>query len=104
MGAQVEIEQAERAAQAGGAALRYGKLWNCRSRREELQERAGAGSPLLRLEVSGEIARGLGVDGVGLDCWRRTRQALRMGGSHRRVVGQDEAVAAVSNAVRRSRA
>ncbi len=109
----VEIEQAERAFDLERAArLRYGKALELQKQQEELQEqlrKVQGDQPLLRLEVSPEEIARVVSEWTGIPVSRllegERAKLLRMEEElHRRVVGQDEAVAAVSNAVRRSRA
>ena len=109
----VEIEQAERAFDLERAArLRYGKALELQKQQEELQEqlrKVQGDRPLLRLEVSPEEIARVVSEWTGIPVSRllegERAKLLRMEEElHRRVVGQDEAVAAVSNAVRRSRA
>ena len=109
----VEIEQAERAFDLERAArLRYGKALELQQQQEELQEqlrKVQGDRPLLRLEVSPEEIARVVSEWTGIPVSRllegERAKLLRMEEElHRRVVGQDEAVAAVSNAVRRSRA
>ena len=109
----VEIEQAERAFDLERAArLRYGKALELQKAQEAVEERlrqVQGESPLLRLEVSPEEIARVVSEWTGIPVSRllegERAKLLRMEeGLHRRVVGQEEAVAAVSNAVRRSRA
>lgn len=109
----VEIEQAERAFDLERAArLRYGKALELQKAQELAQERlrqAQGEHPLLRLEVSPEEIARVVAEWTGIPVSRllegERAKLLRMEeGLHQRVIGQDEAVAAVSNAVRRSRA
>ncbi len=109
----VEIEQAERAFDLERAArLRYGKALELQKAQEAAEERlrqVQGESPLLRLEVSPEEIARVVSEWTGIPVSRllegERAKLLRMEeGLHRRVVGQEEAVAAVSNAVRRSRA
>jgi ATP-dependent Clp protease ATP-binding subunit ClpB len=109
----VEVEQAERAFDLERAArLRYGKALELQKAQETAQERlrqAQGEHPLLRLEVSPEEIARVVAEWTGIPVSRllegERAKLLRMEeGLHQRVVGQDEAVAAVSNAVRRSRA
>ncbi|HSB00347.1 MAG TPA: ATP-dependent chaperone ClpB, partial [Anaerolineales bacterium] len=109
----LEMERAERNSDLEKAArLRYGE-----QRQLEEQIRAAEGrlktmqseSPLLKEEVDAEeiaqiVARWTGIP-VSKLLEGETQKLLRMEqGLHQRVVGQDEAVRVVSNAVRRARA
>lgn len=109
----LELERAERHNELEKAArLRYGtlrdldrKLAEGESRLKELQ----AGNPLLKEEVDSEeiariVARWTGIP-VSKLMEGETEKLLHMEERlHQRVVGQDEALKVVSNAVRRSRA
>ena len=108
----VEIEQAERRTDYETAArLRYSELGELERRLMQLEaeaREAGAGQ-LLKEEVSeddiGEVvSRWTGIPVTRL-MEAETQKLIRMEERlHDRVIGQDEAVAAVSNAIRRSRA
>jgi ATP-dependent Clp protease ATP-binding subunit ClpB len=108
-----EIEQAQRAYDYNKAAeLQYGKLVELQERVKEeerkLQQIQAAGK-LLKEEVDAEdiaevVSRWTGVPVTSLmegEIEKLLRMEERL---HLRVVGQDEAVSAVANAVRRSRA
>ena len=108
-----EIEQAERGADwARAAELRYGRL---RELTQELQQReerlnqSGPGPRLLKEEVDEEDIAEVVSSWTGIPVSKmmesEVQKLLRMEQElHRRVVGQDEAIAAVANAVRRARA
>jgi len=109
----VEIEHAERQTDLEAAArLRYGKALELQQQLEQAQEQLQQSQgehPLLRLEVSPEEIARVVSEWTGIPVARllegERAKLLRMEESlHSRVVGQNEAVAAVSNAVRRSRA
>jgi ATP-dependent Clp protease ATP-binding subunit ClpB len=110
---QHEIEEAERAADyARAAELKYGRQVELQNRLHEqeaaLSERDGV-QRLLKEEVDADdIARIVSAwTGIPVTRLLEGEQAklIRMEDElHRRVVGQDEAVAAVSDAVRRARA
>jgi ATP-dependent Clp protease ATP-binding subunit ClpB len=110
---ETQIEQAERRADLEKAArLRYGTLNELRARLEnaekhlkELQEN----SPLLKEEVDAEEIAEVVGNWTGIPVSRllegEMQKLMRMEERlHKRVVGQDEAVDLVSNAVRRARA
>ena len=109
----VEIEQAQRALEYDRAArLQYGELPNLKQQLAEKQatlEAAQANGRLLKefLEAEGiaeVVAKWTGIP-VNRLMEGESRKLLRMEEVlHRRVVGQDAAVHAVSDAVRRSRA
>ncbi len=109
----VQIEQAERQAKLEEAArLRYGKALELQRRLDEAERRlkqVQGDNPLLRQEVGPEEIARVVAEWTGIPVSRlmegEREKLLRMEAAlHQRVVGQDEAVAAVSNAVRRSRA
>ena len=110
---QVRIDQAEREADYGRAAeLKYGKAGEL-AERMKTQEAAlaalqGPGS-LLKEEVSADDIAGIVAAWTGIPVTRLMEGELEKlvhmeDRLHRRVVGQDEAIAAVSDAVRRARA
>ncbi|MDL2335281.1 MAG: Clp protease N-terminal domain-containing protein, partial [Chloroflexota bacterium] len=109
---QLEIDKAERAADYGKAAeLKYGKLPEAQKRLadEEAALAQEGATRLLKEEVDADdIARIVSAwTGVPVTRLMEGEQAklIRMEDElHKRVVGQDEAVEAVSDAVRRARA
>jgi len=109
-----QIEQAERQADLEKAArLRYGTLTELQHRQQEAERRLAelqAGQEaLLKEEVDAEeiaevVARWTGIP-VSRLMEGETEKLLKMEKRlHRRVVGQDSAIRAISNAVRRARA
>jgi ATP-dependent Clp protease ATP-binding subunit ClpB len=106
-----EIEQAQRSYDYNKAAeLQYGKLTDLeRQLRDAESQLAAADNPLLKQEVDAQdvaevVARWSGVPVTKLlegEIEKLVRMEDRL---HLRVVGQDEAVVAVANAVRRARA
>ena len=106
-----EADIAERAGDYGKVAeIRYGKLAAAQKRIEELSARQAAiQDPIITESVTpGDIAevvaRWTGIP-VARMMESEKEKLLRMEeGLHKRVVGQDKAIAAVSDAVRRSRA
>jgi ATP-dependent Clp protease ATP-binding subunit ClpB len=109
----VEIERAERAADyARASQLRYDTLFNLQKRQAELEQQLAElqqhGS-LLKEEVDEEdiaevVSRWTGVPVSRMlegEIQKLVRMEERL---HLRVIGQDEAVKAVSNAIRRARA
>ncbi len=106
-----EADIAERAGDYGKVAeIRYGKLSAAQKRIEELSARQAAiKDPIITESVTpGDIAevvaRWTGIP-VARMMESEKEKLLRMEeGLHKRVVGQDKAIAAVSDAVRRSRA
>ncbi|MFP4344751.1 MAG: ATP-dependent chaperone ClpB [Anaerolineales bacterium] len=109
----VQIEQAERQNNLEEAArLRYGRMRELQEELTEAQERleqVQGDNPLLRLEVGPEEIAKVVSGWTGIPISRlmegEREKLLRMEEEmHRRVVGQDEAISAVANAVRRARA
>ncbi|MBR5073219.1 MAG: AAA family ATPase, partial [Bacteroidales bacterium] len=106
-----EAAQAERAGDYGKVAeLRYGKMAAAQKRIDELTERQAAiKDPIINEAVDPEdiaeiVARWTGIP-VNRMLESEKEKLLRMEDAlHKRVVGQDNAIAAVSDAVRRSRA
>ncbi|HET7467429.1 MAG TPA: ATP-dependent chaperone ClpB [Candidatus Dormibacteraeota bacterium] len=107
-----EAERAERAAEfAKAAELRYGQVVEIEKRLQEANTRLTqlqGGEPLLKEEVGEEdiaeiVARWTGIPVSKLmegEVAKLIRMEERL---HERVIGQEEAVSAVANAVRRSR-
>ena len=106
-----EARIAERQGNYGKVAeLRYGKIAQARARIEELtRKQASIKNPIINEAVTPEdiaevVARWTGIP-VSRMLEREKERLLRMESElHKRVVGQDKAIAAVSDAVRRSRA
>ncbi len=108
-----EAERAERMADFGKAAeLRYGKLNELRQRLEQQHEQLAkdqGGTPLLQEEVGEEDIAEVVGRWTGIPVQRmlegELHKLLEMEDRlHQRVVGQDEAIAAVASAVRLARA
>jgi len=109
---QVEIDKAERAADYGRAAeLKYGRLPELQKQladQEAALAKSGA-SRLLKEEVDADDIARIVSSWTGVPVARlmegEQSKLIRMEDElHKRVVGQDEAVSAVSDAVRRARA
>ena len=109
---QLEIDKAERAADYGRAAeLKYGRLPELQKQLAEQETalaKSGA-SRLLKEEVDADDIARIVSSWTGVPVARLVEgeqsKLMRMEDElHKRVVGQDEAVAAVSDAVRRARA
>ena len=110
----LEIEQAERRADLEAAArLRYGTLRDLESKRGEAEKRLtemdSGGPRMLKEEVDAEdiaavVAKWTNIPVVRLLEGEMEKMVHMEDRLHMRVVGQDEAVRAVSNAVRRARA
>lgn len=106
-----EAEIAERAGDYGKVAeLRYGRMASAQARIKELTEKqAGIKDPIITESVTPEdiaevVARWTGIP-VNRMLESEKEKLLRMEEAlHHRVVGQDKAIQAVSDAVRRSRA
>ncbi len=97
------------------AELQYGKLPELEKRMKEANAResgkanAAGGNRLLRTQVGAEeiaevVARATGIPVSKLMQGERDKLLLMEDKLHERVVGQDEAITAVANAIRRSRA
>jgi ATP-dependent Clp protease ATP-binding subunit ClpB len=107
----VEIEQAKRAYDLNRAAeLQYGTLVQLEKQLQEAEQRESASdSPLVKEEVDAEdiaeiVSRWTGIPVSRLvegEIEKLMKMEERL---HERVVGQDEAIIAISNAIRRSRA
>ncbi|MBI1288203.1 MAG: ATP-dependent chaperone ClpB [Flavobacteriales bacterium] len=109
----LEAEQAERAGDFGRVAeLRYGKIKEAEAVLEESKkelEELQSNSPLIKEEVDSEDIAGVVSRWTGIPVNKMLEsdreKLLRLEDElHQRVVGQDEAIAAISDAVRRSRA
>ncbi|MCC8361231.1 MULTISPECIES: ATP-dependent chaperone ClpB [Salinimicrobium] len=109
----LEAERAEREGNYGKVAeLRYGKIKEEQERLAELQkqlEENQKGKTLIKEEVTNEdiaevVAKWTGIPVTKMLQTDREKLLKLEEELHRRVVGQDEAIQAVSDAVRRSRA
>jgi ATP-dependent Clp protease ATP-binding subunit ClpB len=109
-----EAEQAERAGDYGKVAeIRYGKIQEAdvllKSFESKLAEMQNNGSQLIKEEVDSEDIAGVIAGWTGIPVARMLQsereKLLHLEDElHRRVVGQNEAIEAISDAVRRSRA
>ncbi len=108
-----EAERAERDGDYGKVAeIRYGKIKEAQSRLDELQKQLlenQAGSSLIKEEVTREdiaevVAKWTGVPVMKMLQGEREKLLHLEEELHKRVVGQEEAIEAISDAVRRSRA
>jgi len=109
-----EAEQAERAGDYGKVAeIRYGRIREAEQRLEntkkKLEELQRKGSPLLKEEVDSEDIAAVVSNWTGIPVSRmlqseREKLLTLEDELHGRVVGQDEAISAIADAVRRSRA
>ncbi|NNK61354.1 MAG: ATP-dependent chaperone ClpB [Flavobacteriaceae bacterium] len=108
----LEAEKAEREGNYGKVAeLRYGKIKEAQERLETLQValQAQQGSALIKEEVTYEdiadvVAKWTGIPVTKMIQSEREKLLKLEDELHKRVVGQEEAIVAVSDAVRRSRA
>ena len=109
----LEAEQAERAGDYGKVAeLRYGKTQEAEAILEDGKKELAklqSNSPLIKEEVDSEDIAGVVSRWTGIPISKMLEsdreKLLRLEGElHNRVVGQDEAISAISDAVRRSRA
>ena len=107
----IEAHNAERAGDYGKVAeIRYGKMAESQKLIEELQEKQQSiTDPIITEAVTPEDIAEVVAKWTGIPVKRmlesEREKLLRMEGAlHKRVVGQDDAIEAVSDAVRRSRA
>ena len=107
----IEAHNAERAGDYGKVAeIRYGKMAEAQKKIDELTERqAGMKDPIITEAVTPEDIAEVVAKWTGIPVRRmlesEREKLLRMEAElHKRVVGQDAAIEAVSDAVRRSRA
>lgn len=109
----LQAEQAERAGDFGKVAeLRYGKIKETEAKLEESMKQLTelqANSPMIKEEVDSEDIAGVVSRWTGIPINKMLEsdreKLLRLEDElHKRVVGQDEAISAISDAVRRSRA
>lgn len=109
-----EAERAERDGDYGKVAeIRYGKIKDAQTRLDALQtqlaENQSGGTSLIKEEVTREdiaevVAKWTGIPVVKMLQGEREKLLVLEEELHKRVVGQEEAIEAVSDAVRRSRA
>lgn len=109
----LEAERAERDGDYGKVAeIRYGKIKEAQQRLDEMQTQLAEnqkGNSLIKEEVTREdiaevVAKWTGVPVVKMLQGEREKLLKLEAELHRRVVGQEEAIVAISDAVRRSRA
>lgn len=109
----LEAERAERDGDYGKVAeIRYGKIKEAQERLDDLQIQLAenqAGSSLIKEEVTHDdiaevVAKWTGIPVTKMLQSEREKLLKLEDELHRRVVGQEEAIEAISNAVRRSRA
>ena len=110
----IEAQQAERAGDYGRVAeIRYGKITEAERQIEALQEQlrltTSAGDAMIREEVTSQdiaevVARWTGIPVQRMLSSEREKLLHMETELHRRVVGQQQAIEVISDAVRRSRA
>src|ERR1017187_4844802 len=109
----VEAEQAERAGDYGKVAeIRYGRIKEAEQKLDELKKNLDASqgpNPLIKEEVDAEDIAGVVSQWTGIPVTRMLQsereKLLHLEAElHKRVVGQEEAIEGISDAVRRSRA
>ncbi len=107
----IQADDAERRGDYGKVAeLRYGKIAEAKAQIEKLMaEKANNADPILNEAVTSEniaevVAKWTGIPVQKMLQSERDKLLNMEEVLHQRVIGQDEAIAAVSNAVRRSRA
>ncbi|HAP70006.1 MAG TPA: type VI secretion system ATPase TssH, partial [Flavobacteriales bacterium] len=109
----LQAEQAERAGDFGKVAeLRYGKIKEAEAKLEESKTQMAelqSGSPMIKEEVDSEDIAGVVSRWTGIPINKMLEsdreKLLKLEDElHKRVVGQEEAISAISDAVRRSRA
>ena len=110
----IEAQQAERAGDYGRVAeIRYGKITEAERQIEALQEQlrltTSAGDAMIREEVTSQdiaevVARWTGIPVQRMLSSEREKLLHMEAELHRRVVGQQQAIEVISDAVRRSRA
>jgi len=109
----LEAEQAERAGDYGKVAeIRYGKIKEAQDKVEQLkvtlQSQEGEGRMLKEEvtadDIAGVVARWTGIPVTKLISSEREKLLHLEDELHKRVAGQDEAIEAISDAIRRSRA
>ena len=109
----IEAQQAERQGDYGKVAeIRYGRIVEAQKQIDALQEElkiSSAGSAMIKEEVDAEdvaevVSRWTGIPVSRMLASEREKLLHMEDELHRRVVGQQQAIAAISDAVRRSRA
>ena len=107
----IEAQQAERQGDYGRVAeIRYGRMVEAQKSIDELRTKLDASSsPMIKEEVDAQdiaevVSRWTGIPVQRMLASEREKLLNMERELHKRVIGQDEAIAAVSDAVRRSRA
>ncbi len=109
----LEAEQAERAGDYGKVAeIRYGKIKEAQDKVEQLKVQLAAQQSESRMlkeevtadDIAGVVGRWTGIPVTKLISSERDKLLNLENELHKRVAGQDEAIEAISDAIRRSRA
>ncbi|MEJ7558311.1 MAG: ATP-dependent chaperone ClpB [Pedobacter sp.] len=109
----LEAEQAERAGDYGKVAeIRYGKIKEAQDRTEKFKETLASQQSESRMlkeevtadDIAGVVGRWTGIPITKLISSEREKLLNLEAELHKRVAGQDEAIEAISDAIRRSRA
>ena len=109
----LEADQAERAGDYGKVAeIRYGKIKEAQDRTEKFKEQLASQQSESRMlkeevtadDIAGVVGRWTGIPITKLISSEREKLLNLEGELHKRVAGQDEAIEAISDAIRRSRA
>jgi ATP-dependent Clp protease ATP-binding subunit ClpB len=109
----LEADQAERAGDYGKVAeLRYGKIKEAQDRTEKFKETLASQQSESRMlkeevtadDIAGVVGRWTGIPITKLISSEREKLLNLESELHKRVAGQDEAIEAISDAIRRSRA
>jgi ATP-dependent Clp protease ATP-binding subunit ClpB len=109
----LEADQAERAGDYGKVAeIRYGKIKEAQDRSEKLKEALASQQSESRMlkeevtadDIAGVVGRWTGIPVTKLISSEREKLLNLEGELHKRIAGQDEAIEAISDAIRRSRA
>jgi len=109
----LEADQAERAGDYGKVAeIRYGKIKEAQDRSEKLKETLASQQSESRMlkeevtadDIAGVVGRWTGIPVTKLISSEREKLLNLEGELHKRIAGQDEAIEAISDAIRRSRA
>jgi ATP-dependent Clp protease ATP-binding subunit ClpB len=109
----LEADQAERAGDYGKVAeIRYGKIKEAQDRTEKFKEELASQQSESRMlkeevtadDIAGVVGRWTGIPITKLISSEREKLLNLEGELHKRVAGQDEAIEAISDAIRRSRA
>src|SRR4030088_1240563 len=108
--ARTELEQAQRRGELGKASeIQYGRIPALERKLEQLMDQANGKGRLLREEVTEDdiaavVSSWTGIPVSRLQDGEREKLIRLEEHLHQRVIGQDEAIKAVANAVRRARA